>query len=269
LNDSPSGPRRRFGIDRHIAQALNASAGAVALSSHVRRTMEGMGVAPGKIIDIPNGVESARFRLPVSFDLRSRFGIPKGSRVVLSVGRESWAKDYEMGIRAFVRAAGGDPDVYYLILGKGVRKWEHLKAELPEAAHVILCEGLHGDELVGAYQQADVFFLPSVKETFPLVVVEAMAAGLPEVVTDVSGSQDAIKDQENGLVVPPGDVEAAASALRKLLDDQSLGKRLGAANRERAALYDWGRISRMYLDRVPDVLPTAGDRMSAHTRRAW
>jgi len=268
LNESPSGPRRRFGIDRQIAEALNASAGAVALSSQVRGTLEGMGVVPGKIIDIPNGVETERFGRPVDFDLRGRFGMARDARVILSVGRESWAKDYETGIRAFVRAARGDPGVHYLILGKGVRKWERLKAELTGAANVVLCEGLHGDELIGAYQQADIFFLPSIKETFPLVVVEAMAAGLPEVVTDVSGSQDAIKDQENGLVVPPGNLEAAATALRRLLDDEGLGKRLGAANRARAARYDWGRISRMYLEHLPDERPPAPERVDAHARAA-
>jgi glycosyltransferase involved in cell wall biosynthesis len=75
-----------------------------------------------------------------------------------------------------------------------------------------------------------------------------MAAGLPAVVTDVSGSQDVIVSEQNGFVVPPGDVEQMAVAIQRLVDDRALRKRFGEVNREKSELYRWDRISRLYLE---------------------
>jgi glycosyltransferase involved in cell wall biosynthesis len=237
-----------FGIDRIIADALNAAHGVVALSRHARRIMESMGVDKPKIVDIPNGVDTERFRRSVDFSLRRRFGLPEHAVVILSVGREVWAKGYDTGIRAFAQACKGTSNVFYLILGRGVGRWEGLSRDSIGPGRVIFCDGLYDDQLVGAYQQADVFLLPSVKETFPLVLLEAMAAGLPAVVTDVSGSQDVIVSEHNGFVVPPGGVEQMAVAIRRLVDDRALRQRFGEVNREKSELYRWDRISRLYLE---------------------
>ncbi len=113
---------------------------------------------------------------------------------------------------------------------------------------MVFCSGLYDDALVGAYQQADVFFMPSVQELCPLVAVEAMAAGLPEMVTDVGGCQDMVTHGHNGLIAPPGDVEAMASGLESLLVDPLLRERMGRASRERSRHYGWDSISRLYLD---------------------
>lgn len=249
LNVTPRGPRQRYGIDGLVAEALNASAGVVAISTHARQVMEQIGVKPAKILDIPNGVEVARFQTAVKeFDLRARFGLSPDATVILSVGRELWAKAYDIGIRAFARVAARASGAYYVILGKGTGRWRPLTRELGVEQQVVLSEGLYGDELVGAYQQADIFFLPSVKELCPLVVPEAMAAGLPEVVTDVSGSQDMIRDGHNGFVVPPSQPEAMADALLRLVGDEPLRRRMADASLAESRLYDWDRISRLYLE---------------------
>jgi len=248
LNESPTGPRQVFGIDAVIAAALNTSRGVVALSTHAHKILERMGVDERRILDIPNGVDTTRFRKPVDFDLRHRFGLPRDAIVVLSVGREVWAKSYDIGIKAFAEASKEMQKVFYLILGRGVTRWQELAGEVAGPGRVILCDGLYDDELVGAYQQADIFLLPSVKETFSLALLEAMAAGLPVVVTDVSGSQDAIANGDNGWVVPPGQVDQMAVALRRLIDDGDLRRRFGEANRQRSELYRWERISRLYLE---------------------
>jgi glycosyltransferase involved in cell wall biosynthesis len=248
LNVTPRGPRQRFGISNLIAESLNASIGAVALSSHARQVMEQIGVASDKIVDIPNGVDVERFGRRISdFNLRARLGLPVDATVILSVGRESWAKAYDVGIRAFGAVASQVPGTYYVILGSGATVWQPLARELGLADRVIFCEGLYGDELIGAYQQADVFFLPSVKELCPLVVLEAMAAGLAEVVTNVSGSQDMVQDGVNGFVIEPGDVTAMASRLVQLVEDRRLRKQMGQASLVASPRYGWDRISREYL----------------------
>ena len=244
----PWGYRNIYKIDKVLTDALNKSAGAVAISSHARKLMEEMGVRPDKIIDIPNGVDVARFRKKVGGDFRGRFSIPREAVVVLSVGREHAQKAYDVGIKAFAEVAREIPGTYYAILGRGSGKWHSLVAELGLQGRVVLSEGLKGDDLVAAYQQADIFFSPSIWELMPLVVLESMVAGLPLVVTNVSGSQDIVQSGENGMVVEPGDVGEMAKGLRQLASDRELRQQMGALNLARSDNYSWDRISRMYLE---------------------
>ena len=87
-----------------------------------------------------------------------------------------------------------------------------------------------GDRLESAYQAADVFVLPSYREGFPLVVMEAMGYGLPIVTTPIRGCADHLAPDENALFVAPRDPEALARAIARLLDDEALRRRMGAAN---------------------------------------
>jgi len=247
ITEKETGPRKRYG-DRLLAEAMNRAAGVIAYSTYARRFLEQMGVDPSNILDIPNGVDLKRFETKSSFDFRARFGIPDDGVVVLSVGRETVEKDYGTGIKAFARFSSKVPGVYYVILGRAVSKWRSLADELGLAENLILCNGLYGDELIGAYQQTDIFFLPSVWETGPLVVIEAMASGLAEVVTNVGANQDLVDPGDNGFIVEPGDTDSMADVLYRLATDKSLRKRMGEASLSKSKSYGWDRISRMYLE---------------------
>ena len=243
------GYRQMYKIDKVLAQTLNESAGAIAISSQARQLMEEMGVKSERILDIPNGVDLQRFRKKVNFDFRGQMGIPEGAPVVLSVGREHPQKAYDDGIKAFARIARKRPDVFYVLLGRGTSKWKPLVEELRLQGQVMLHEGLSGDELVGAYQQADLFFSPSVWELMPLVVLEALACGLPMVVTNVSGSRDLIEPDQNGLLVAPRQLDAMAVALDVLIRDKSLRTKMRDANMKKSEDFSWDRISKRYIDR--------------------
>lgn len=247
LNVTPRGPRARYNykIDPLLARSMNNSVAAVAISSHAKDVMLDIGVKEEKIVRIPNGVDIKQFSEVSDFNLKEYFGLPKGSKVILSVGRESYAKAYDVAIKAFSKIK--DKDVYYVILGKGTSKWKDEAEKLGCGENVIICEGLFGKDLIGAYQQADIFTLPSIKELCPLVVPEAMAAGRPIVVTNVSGSQDMITDGENGIVVEPGNDDALAQAWRELLEDKNRMLRFSEANLKLAPQYDWGIIAEKHL----------------------
>jgi glycosyltransferase involved in cell wall biosynthesis len=248
LNETPQGPRQRYGLGPRLAAAMNRSVGAVAISSDAHRIMLKIGVDPDRILDIPNGVDRERYRRRVDgFDLRSLLGLPPDALVVLSVGRDVWAKAYDVGIRAFALAAESSPRARYVIVGRDTSRQQPLADELGVGDRVAFHEGLYGDDLIAAYQQADVFLMPSVKELCPLVVPEAMAAGLPEVVTAISGSEDMVHDGRNGFVVEPGKVEPLAEALSRLLRDDDLRKTLAHGSVEESEKYSWDRISRAYL----------------------
>jgi glycosyltransferase involved in cell wall biosynthesis len=90
------------------------------------------------------------------------------------------------------------------------------------------------DDMPATLRQAHVFCLPSYREGLPKVLLEAMACGLPCIATDAPGCRDAVRDGDNGLLVPVKDAPALATAMRRLLDDAALRQRMGARGRARA-----------------------------------
>jgi glycosyltransferase involved in cell wall biosynthesis len=128
---------------------------------------------------------------------------------------------------------------------------------LPAVAAAVQEDGLFGRvELVGAradiselLARSDVFVLSSRSEGFPVSILEAMAAGLPVVATNVGGVAEAVEDGETGLLVPAADPEALARALERLVSHADLRRRLGAAGRARALrLFDVTRYRAAYVE---------------------
>jgi glycosyltransferase involved in cell wall biosynthesis len=241
------GFRQKYEIESVLRSALENCSGAIAISSFARRLMEEIGVSQDQIVDIPNGVDLERFRRSSQFVLKSHFNLDQSKRVILSVGREHPQKAYAAGIRAFSAVAEKFPEAHYLLVGKGTATNQNLCDELNISDRVTFCEGLYGENLVGVYQQADIFFSPSIWEMMPLVVLEAMAAGRPAVVTNVSGSQDLVNSGKNGLVVEAGDIAGMSEALGKVLGDENLRESFSRSMLESAEGYSWDRISRLYL----------------------
>lgn len=103
----------------------------------------------------------------------------------------------------------------------------------PQNPNVDVLEVGNVDEVRPYYAAMDVLVLPSLREGFPNVVLEAAAMSVPAVVTDATGVFDSVVDQETGVIVPVGDVEALAGALRTLSEDPELRARYGAAARHR------------------------------------
>jgi glycosyltransferase involved in cell wall biosynthesis len=136
---------------------------------------------------------------------------------VLYVGRLS----REKGILQFLEATDGLPRV---IIGDGP-----LRDRVPETRGFVSPE-----EVAASYGRAAVVCVPSLREGYGMTAREAMAHGRPVVASRVGGLQDAIRDGETGLLVPPGDPAALRAAVERLLPDSALSDRLGAAAREEA-----------------------------------
>jgi glycosyltransferase involved in cell wall biosynthesis len=91
-----------------------------------------------------------------------------------------------------------------------------------------------GEAKAALWRGTDIFVFPGIQpEGLPLVILEAMAAGVPVVATDTGAVRDAVEDGEGGLVVPMGDVAALAGAIRRLAEDGGERARLGAGGRRR------------------------------------
>ena len=160
---------------------------------------------------------------------------------VLYAGRLS----REKGILDLLAAADG---MRLTIAGDGP-----LRAEVPGALGFI-----RRDELGGFYERAAVVAVPSHREGFGVVCAEAMAHGRPVVAAAVGGLLDLVVHEQTGLLVPPGDVGALRAALRRLLEDEELRHRLGAAGRKRVQeQFSWERTTDLTLAVYDDVVRPA------------
>lgn len=104
------------------------------------------------------------------------------------------------------------------------------------------------------YQQAAVFCLPTKREPFGIVVVEAMAYGLPIVTTNLGAMPDMVIPGENGVLIEPGEVEQLANALNALLADSAARRRYGARSREIAARYTWDAVGQRMRGEITQVI---------------
>jgi len=140
------------------------------------------------------------------------------------------------GVRELLEAARAIPEARFTLVGPQERAFvDAIRSELAALEpRVRLLPERARAELAELYRDADVFVLPTWREGFPNVVLEAMAAGLPVVATPVGAIPDALRDGQEGLLVPPRDAAALTAALRRLVGDAALRAEMGARARERA-----------------------------------
>jgi glycosyltransferase involved in cell wall biosynthesis len=137
-----------------------------------------------------------------------------------------------------------------LVIGEGpARDW--FAQEIPDAVFAGFQEG---DDLGRAVASMDVFFNPSVTETFGNVTLEAMAAGVPVVAARASGAVGLIDDGETGLIVDPRDIQGYADALQRYCEDDALRLAAGRAGHAKAAGYRWETINQAVLDTYLKVM---------------
>ncbi|HEX7044861.1 MAG TPA: glycosyltransferase family 4 protein [Burkholderiales bacterium] len=152
--------------------------------------------------------------------------------VVLFVGRLEPAKGVLDLLAAVRRIEHRFPRLTLRLAGDGDREWVAREARNLELRSRVECLGwISGERKHRALAGATVFVLPSYVEGLPVALVEAMAAGLPVVATRVGGIPSVVKTEENGFVVEPGDIDALATALARVLRDAPLQRRMGARSR--------------------------------------
>jgi glycosyltransferase involved in cell wall biosynthesis len=170
--------------------------------------------------------------------VRAELGIPPAAPLVGTIANFKAAKDHANLLRAAVTVRVAVPDVRFLLIGQGPleRETRRLAAELGLDGTVIFA-GFRTD----AHRLAagvDVFALSSTYEGLPIALIEAMALGRPCVATRVGGIPEVVRDETQGVLVPPRDPGALARGLVRLLADPGLRARMGAAARERALDFD-------------------------------
>jgi phosphatidylinositol alpha-mannosyltransferase len=119
---------------------------------------------------------------------------------------------------------------------------------------VVFTGGVPCEELPRYYQTADIFCAPATgKESFGIVLLEAMALGKPIIATSNEGYASVVTHGEQGLLVPPKNIEALAEALKRLIEDNPLRSKLGAKGLVTVQSYDWPLVARRVLDYYEQV----------------
>jgi D-inositol-3-phosphate glycosyltransferase len=244
--DLPAIADTRLRVERKI---LESAACVVATSPQERDILRSQVSFGGQVAIIPCGTDTANFRLIPKDEARTRLGLDLQAKIVLYVGRFDPRKGIETLIRACaLLQAQGQERLQLIIVGGS-------SPHLPDGQERIRLEqiveqtGLNAqtqfagqighDILPLYYTAADVCVIPSHYEPFGLVAIEAMACGTPVVASDVGGLKFTVLPQETGLLVPPKDVNAFATAISSILVDHQWATKL----RHRAPAYINQRFS--------------------------
>jgi len=182
--------------------------------------------------------------------VRRKYGLD-GGPWLLTVARLDFHKGIDTVIRALPAIRAAVPAARYAVAGIGSTQGalEALVAELGLGDAVRLLGFVPDDELPALYNAADVFVLVSRRydllvEGFGIAIVEASASGLPVIASRSGGIPEAVREGETGLLVDPDDAAAVGATAIRLLGDEGLRHRMGAAGREAVErYYNWDRVA--------------------------
>jgi glycosyltransferase involved in cell wall biosynthesis len=230
------------GGGRRIKQECMKADALIGPSKAIERELVAAGYPRDRVHYLPNGVPippacdpacQSAARAAV-IDGNPALQMTEEAPLAVSIARLHPSKGLGYLVAAWQRVIAARPDARLWLVGEGPHraKLENQIVDLDLLGRVFLA-GVF-DSVAELLAAADVFALPSREEGPSLALVEAMAARLPVVTTDIPGNREVVTGGEHGLLVPPCDVDAIGGAVLRLLDGSPLGARLGAAARERA-----------------------------------
>lgn len=265
----PCGLRLDPRAERKIGEAVREADGIIAISRSVREEYLSLGADADKIFNAPNPIPYAAL-LKSNFNARRQIGLSSDIPVVLAVGRNHPKKGFRrlLDVAAHLRRRGAN--MQFVFVGQGcvslIAHAEELGiGDLVHAFEAATPAGLsfeehteqESDTIETYFQAADIFAMPSLVESFGLVTVEAMAAGLPVVAFEGPGTNDfSLERNRLGALVANGDIVRFADWLEKYSEDQTLRQDTGDRGRKYAARYDRQVIARQHVDLYKKVSGT-------------
>lgn len=203
---------------------------------------------PGDYTIIPNGIDCKRFS---SSDIQPIEQFDDGRPTILFVGRMEKRKGFRHLMRAFPRIKRAVPDARLIVVGAFA---DNDKAPFLRYARAHRIHGVHfvgyvpPEEMPRYYRTATLFCAPSTGfESFGIILLEAMAAGLPIVASDIAGYREVLDNDREGMLVPPTDETALAQSVISLLKNPARRLELSDGGRRKAAQYDWSIIAQRVL----------------------
>jgi phosphatidylinositol alpha-mannosyltransferase len=217
--------------------------GRIAVSSAARHFISTY--FPGEYEIIPNGVDLDRFANAAPFE-----ELRDGTLNILFVGRFEERKGLIHLLKAYHRLRKRKVDARLLVVGAGPKEREYRRyVGLRGIRDVEFLGRVSDDDKVRYFASADIFCAPNTgQESFGIVLLEAMAAGVPIVASDIHGFKNVMQRNVQGLLVEPRNPRALAAALYALARDPDLRHDMGEAGRERAPEFSWDRVTERIVD---------------------
>ena len=215
-------------------------------------------ILDSKFVVVPLGLELESYtHLPPRGSIRNRVLGLENKKIILFLGRVNFKKGLDLLIRAFSKLVKERSDIHLIIAGpddegygKKLDQWirdEKIQTDVTRLGFV------EGGQKLSLFSDSDIFCLPSHQENFGLAVLEAMAAGLPVLVSEHVNLSEEIGKQGAGLVTSLG-IEEIAGALNKLLEDDTLRYQMGAHGKALVRReYSWDLISEWWIRLYEDV----------------
>lgn len=249
------GVRRNPKVNRIISKNYKKYPAVVAITETVRQEYLKLRVPAERIRLIPNGVDIGRLQGISKQGIRKKLGISPDSTLILTVGRNHPKKGYTLIPDILNMVLNRGIDAYWIIIG---RQSSEMKEEIKSRSlsdRIILVEEIENtgssydlppDELIHYYHGADLFAMTSLLETFGIVLIEAVAAGLPVVCFNAPGIRD-VMTPDCGIICPLNDIKAFADAIFRLVkreEKPDLTERCYSY----AERFSWDIISDKYLE---------------------
>lgn len=212
-------------------------------SEEYRQSWIDRGIDAAKLKILPRGLDTELFS-PTRNDPEfwKQYGTNGNGVRLLYVGRISKEKNLDVLVQAFRSLRREEVPVQLSFVGHGPYT-ETLVEQLPEACFTGY---LTGEALAKAYASADIFVFPSTTDTFGNVIIEAQAAGLPVIVSDEGGPKELVVEGCNGLTTKGRDADDFARAIRQLVEDEPLRRRMSAAARKSVEDRNWPQAFRKF-----------------------
>jgi phosphatidylinositol alpha-mannosyltransferase len=209
---------------------------------------------PGEYRIIPNGVDLNRF----GRSLKKNPAGPDDPVTILFVGRLDQRKGFAHLLEAFIRLKPNYPQARLQVIGPFTPSECQVYRQLVRAdaaTDVDFVGYVSPEELPHFYAKADIFCAPSLGfESFGIVLLEAMAAGLPVIASNIAGYRSLIVDGQEGWLTPPGQPQALAAALGQLLDQPRLRQSMGQRGQLKARCYQWDHLVDKILEVYQDTI---------------
>jgi len=249
-------------IGPQLARALSQCAGVIAVSHSLKEAALRAGVGEARIRVVPNAVDTSLFHPGDRIEARSRTGLPAGRPVLVSVGFLTSEKGFHDLMPAFARVLRTNPTALFVVVGGPVaydRQYTaRLQAQIEELGlrdSVRLVGSVPPDEVPHWLRSADAFALATYREGCSNALLEAIACGLPVVVTPAGDNERYVVPGENGFIVPIGDVAALGERLVEVLSANWDRERIARS----ASQYSWRDVAQAVLDFMRSRIPGGDD----------
>lgn len=262
--NSGYGMRLDPGLNHKIERALSMADAITAISDGILKQLRDMPGGVEKITKITNGVDLSRFSPAAGAgdEHRKYFDIPDRAKLILTVGNYSELKGQADIVRAMPLVLKKAPNAVLVVVGANTEVLRDLSKQLQVEQSVLLTGSIpmpmvsssweNVDDALGwLYRRAAVYVSASNREGaegLSLSLLDAMAARLPIVATNITGNRDVVSDELNGRLVKPGCSMDIGAAILDILTDQELASRMGNESLSVAETFSWDAVASQYED---------------------